>query len=523
MVIPAMLAMCVAAGIFAETAQAAHKVALDPGHQGSWVDMSAPEPIAPGSSETKAKCTTGTTGRFTGVPEYQLNLDISLKLRDELEQRGYEIVLTREDNDTAISNIERAGLADATGCEIYVRIHANGSDDPSVHGALAMTMSPDNPHVGMLYPQSYSLASHILSSYCASTGFADLGIQQYDNMTGINWSRIPVMLLEMGFMSNQADDTAMQDSGMQDRMVQGIADGIDGYFAEWEKIEAEAETEAATEAVSEEGAEAVTEAGAEGEDTENTGIAGEIADEFLFTREAMGEKWAVAAGNPISGEFHTHNGDVVMQSASVIKLYIMGAVYEHMCYPAKETDYIPFGESYDGELRAVLEEMIQVSSNEAANRLIDALGQGDPQAGKDIVNRFCREHGYIGTHLGRKLLESEPKDDNYTTAADTAKILADMVTGKLVNEEASAKMMDILRGQRIVGKIPAGLPAGYISANKTGEMPEGYGLGCIENDAAVIYPPGGDPYILVVLSNDLAGRNDEAVQVIRDISGYVAG
>ena len=84
------------------------KIAIDPGHQGYNVDMSAQEPMGPGSSEMKAKATTGTQGSFTGVPEYELNLNISKQLREELKNRGYEVMLTREDNDTAISNKERA-------------------------------------------------------------------------------------------------------------------------------------------------------------------------------------------------------------------------------------------------------------------------------------------------------------------------------------------------------------------------------------------------------------------------------
>ena len=88
-----------------------YSVCIDPGHQGSWVDMSAPESIAPGSDQTKAKCTTGTTGKTTGVPEYQLNLDISLALEKELTDRGYKVAMTRKDNDTAISNSERALFA----------------------------------------------------------------------------------------------------------------------------------------------------------------------------------------------------------------------------------------------------------------------------------------------------------------------------------------------------------------------------------------------------------------------------
>ena len=213
-----------------QTAENGHVVAIDPGHQGSWVDMSAQEPSAPGSSETKAKATTGTQGRYTGVPEYQLNLDISLALHKELENRGYRVVMTRTDNDTAISNAERALKAYDEGGEIYVRIHANGSDDGSVSGALGMTPSYDNAYVSDLAGDSYRLTECILNAYCEKTGFANLGIQYHDDMTGINWSKIPVMILEMGFMTNEHDDTAMQDAQMQTSMVNGIADGIDQYF-----------------------------------------------------------------------------------------------------------------------------------------------------------------------------------------------------------------------------------------------------------------------------------------------------
>ena len=213
-----------------QTAENGHVVAIAPGHQGSWVDMSAQEPSAPGSSETKAKATTGTQGRYTGVPEYQLNLDISLALQKELENRGYRVVMTRTDNDTAISNAERALKAYDEGGEIYVRIHANGSDDGSVSGALGMTPSYDNAYVSDLAGDSYRLTECILNAYCEKTGFANLGIQYHDDMTGINWSKIPVMILEMGFMTNEHDDTAMQDAQMQTSMVNGIADGIDQYF-----------------------------------------------------------------------------------------------------------------------------------------------------------------------------------------------------------------------------------------------------------------------------------------------------
>lgn len=205
-------------------------IAIDPGHQGWDIDMSAQEPNAPGSDVMKAKATSGTAGRYSGVPEYQLNMDISLLLRARLEELGYDVIMTREDNETAISNSERAILANQAGADVSVRIHANGSEDPSVSGALALITSPNNPYTGGLYEESYRLAEQILDSYCRYTGFVNRGIQENDTMTGINWSQIPVVILEMGFMSNENDDLQMADEAFREKMVAGIVDGIEKYY-----------------------------------------------------------------------------------------------------------------------------------------------------------------------------------------------------------------------------------------------------------------------------------------------------
>ncbi len=206
-------------------------IAIDPGHQAFSVDMSGKEPNAPGSSVMKTKASTGTTGRFSGVAEYELNLDISLLLRDALEELGYEVIMTREDNETAISNSERAQLANNAGADICIRIHANGSDDSSVAGALAMVASAQNPYVGHLYEESRRLSDCVLLAYCEETGLRNRGVQITDTMTGLNWSQIPVMILEMGFMTNQSDDLNMADPAFRTTMVQGIVNGIEAYYA----------------------------------------------------------------------------------------------------------------------------------------------------------------------------------------------------------------------------------------------------------------------------------------------------
>lgn len=205
-------------------------VGIDPGHQSERIDMSATEPNGPGSSEMKAQASAGTQGSYTKIPEYELNLQVSLKLKDILESRGYQVVMTRTDNDTAISNKERAQYAAEQGADIYVRIHANGEDSHSTSGALSMSPSDQNPYVGQLFEESELLSQCILDSYCQATGFSNLGVQYYDNMTGINWSSVPVTILEMGFMTNENDDRKMSEDAFRQTMAEGIANGIDTYF-----------------------------------------------------------------------------------------------------------------------------------------------------------------------------------------------------------------------------------------------------------------------------------------------------
>ena len=203
-------------------------VVIDPGHQ--LHGDSTKEPNGPGASVMKARVTSGTRGVATGVAEYILNLDISLKLKTELENRGYTVYMTRSIHEVNISNMERAQYASSVGADIAVRIHANGSSNSAVRGVETYVPSASNPYVSHLASASYSLGKCIVDAYAAATGFNNRGVFANDTMTGMNWSEVPVTIIELGFMSNAEDDRAMQDSTMQNNMVQGIANGIDAYF-----------------------------------------------------------------------------------------------------------------------------------------------------------------------------------------------------------------------------------------------------------------------------------------------------
>lgn len=204
-------------------------VAIDPGHQGKGNHNQ--EPIGPGASETKAKVASGTTGRTTGVPEYVLNLDVSMKLKEELLARGYEVYMVRETHDIDISNAERAQAAAEAGADILVRIHANGSENTSVAGALTMAPSFGNSFLSdELVEECQELSAIMIETFCASTGANNQGVYQTDTMSGLNWCTIPATIVELGYMTNPEEDTKMQTEEYQDLMVLGIANGIDQYF-----------------------------------------------------------------------------------------------------------------------------------------------------------------------------------------------------------------------------------------------------------------------------------------------------
>ncbi len=201
--------------------------------------------------------------------------------------------------------------------------------------------------------------------------------------------------------------------------------------------------------------------------------------------------------------------DKPMKSASIMKLFILGAVYASIdANTLERTD----------ELTGLMSSMISASSNSAANALIMRLGQGDFQRGIDTVNAYIQRSGYsrdtvLHNGFQEESLILDPRHTNQTSAQDVGLLLERIYHRSFGRRAVCNEIETWLLAQETRYKIPKALPGDVLVANKTGETDE------VENDCATIYTPSGD-YILCVFSSDWADKS-LAQSRVTELSGAV--
>lgn len=218
--------------------------------------------------------------------------------------------------------------------------------------------------------------------------------------------------------------------------------------------------------------------------------------------------WSAAVSNLALGSADSINSQR-MQAASLIKLYIMGAVYEN--YNSLSAIY------GSGTLDALLSPMITVSDNDAANELVNYLGSGDSSAGMAAVNNYCNTHGYADTHMGRLLLHPNDADDNYTSVDDCCRFLTEVylgATGQKTLDHADS-MYSLLKQQQRQHKIPAGLPSGVHAANKTGELAD------VENDVAIVYDTASGMDLIICFMSEHLAAPVSAQESIANMTSFI--
>ncbi len=201
---------------------------LDPGHQAR--GDPGQEPIGPGSDTTKAKVSDGTAGAVTGTPESELVLSIALQLRDALTSQGVEVVMTRTTQEVSLSNIQRAEIANQAGADLFVRIHADGNQNPSVAGIHVLYPASIAGWTDDIAAASKRAALLAQQELIAATGAKDRGIDARGDLTGFNWSDVPVILPEIGFMTNPAEDRLLATAAYQDKIVDALARAVRSFL-----------------------------------------------------------------------------------------------------------------------------------------------------------------------------------------------------------------------------------------------------------------------------------------------------
>lgn len=203
-------------------------IVIDPGHSNKPTNET--EPISPDSKERKLKDTLGSTGVNSKVPEYVITNGVALSLEKILKNDGYNVIMTKRDVNTPMSNIERTEIGNKNKANLMIRIHCDGVDSQSAVGASILVPEAKGNVTPKISKESMEYGKKIINKYTSYLGLKNRGVVYRDDLTGFNWSKVPIVLIELGFISNPKEDTLLSNEKNYDKIATGIANGINDCF-----------------------------------------------------------------------------------------------------------------------------------------------------------------------------------------------------------------------------------------------------------------------------------------------------
>lgn len=201
-------------------------IVIDAGH--GLNSYNKQEAIAPNSSETKIAFASGTAG--STQTEEQLNLSVALLLEETLKKEGAVVYMTRTTHESDMTNIDRAEFANELHADISVKIHADGNNNQDIHGVSVLVPGSQYITNEAVLTESKKAGELVLEEFAKETGAYNRGISVRNDMTGFNWTKVPIILIEMGFMTNPHEDSLMATTEYQQKMLDGIINGLKLYF-----------------------------------------------------------------------------------------------------------------------------------------------------------------------------------------------------------------------------------------------------------------------------------------------------
>ncbi len=202
-------------------------VVIDAGHQKR--GDSSQEPIGPGAAETKPRVAGGTSGVVTRNSESSINLKVAKRLQDELESRGVKVIMVRTKQDVNVANSKRARIANEANADLFIRLHCDGNGNHGTRG-LSTLIPAKNRWTGSIVSESKTAGRYVHDAVIESTGATDRGLVKRSDLSGFNWAKVPTVLVEMGFMSNSAEDRKLDSAAYQKKLADGMASGIMRYL-----------------------------------------------------------------------------------------------------------------------------------------------------------------------------------------------------------------------------------------------------------------------------------------------------